>query len=129
MLRHVLGWIGRALITVGVLILWFVAYQQWGTGIYTARAQNRLESQFERPLAAADGQATTTTAPTTTTLSTPTSTASDLPTVATPPSTTRSTASSTPSTTTPVPPPPSAPPGDGVARIAIPSISLDWVVV
>ena len=50
-LARVLGAIGRTCITAGVLILLFVAYQLWGTGIETARAQNRLEDRFEQLLA------------------------------------------------------------------------------
>ena len=38
-----LGAVGRVLVTVGLLLLLFVAYQLWGTGIYQARAQNDLE--------------------------------------------------------------------------------------
>lgn len=34
------------LVTVGLLILLFVAYQLWGTGILTARAQHDLERRF-----------------------------------------------------------------------------------
>jgi sortase A len=47
-LRRVLGGIGRVMITAGALILLFVAYQLWGTGIHTARAQDGLQSQFEQ---------------------------------------------------------------------------------
>jgi sortase A len=36
------------LITLGVLILLFVVYQLWGTGIREAQAQKRLEHQFEQ---------------------------------------------------------------------------------
>ena len=43
-LARVLGAIGRVCITAGVLILLFVAYQLWGTGIREAQAQNRLET-------------------------------------------------------------------------------------
>src|SRR5262249_13383709 len=50
------------LVTVGVLILLFVAYQLWGTGIYEARAQSDLESQFKRELAER-GRTTSTTSP------------------------------------------------------------------
>ena len=47
---------------LGLLLLLFVAYQLWGTGIYQARAQNDLEEQFDSDsLAAADDAATTTT--------------------------------------------------------------------
>jgi sortase A len=34
------------LVTLGLLILLFVAYQLWGTGIFTARAQERLKKEF-----------------------------------------------------------------------------------
>ena len=36
--------------TLGLLILLFVAYQLWGTGIFTARAQNHLKNQFHQEL-------------------------------------------------------------------------------
>ena len=45
---------------VGLLILLFVAYQLWGTGIYEARAQSDLKSQFNRDLARRGSQTTTT---------------------------------------------------------------------
>jgi sortase A len=45
--RRVVAGVGRALITVGVLILLFVAYQLWGTGISEARDQHRLKNQFK----------------------------------------------------------------------------------
>jgi len=47
-LAKVLGRIGRVLITAGVLILSFVGYQLWGTGLHTADAQNDAESAFEQ---------------------------------------------------------------------------------
>ena len=68
-MRTVIRAVGRVLITVGLLILLFVAYQLWGTGIWEARAQSDLEGKFERDLARS--QATTTTAPTTTTTTPP----------------------------------------------------------
>ena len=40
------------LIATGLLMFGFVAYQLWGTGIETARAQNSLENEFEELLAA-----------------------------------------------------------------------------
>ena len=49
-MRRFLGATGRVLITAGILLLLFVAYQLWGTGIYEARAQNKLRSQFENTL-------------------------------------------------------------------------------
>ena len=38
------------MIAAGVLILLFVAYQLWGTGIRTARAQDRLEDELRAEL-------------------------------------------------------------------------------
>jgi sortase A len=76
--RTVIGAVGRVLVTAGLLILLFVAYQLWGTGIYQARAQSDLRSQFDRELAerggntgssssSSGGTSTSTTAPTATT--------------------------------------------------------------
>ena len=44
--RRTIAGIGRTLVTLGLLILLFVVYQLWGTGIWTARAQDQLESEF-----------------------------------------------------------------------------------
>ena len=49
-MRRVLGAVGRVLVTVGLLLLLFVAYQLWGTGIYQARAQDDLAHQFKQAL-------------------------------------------------------------------------------
>ena len=49
-MRRLLGATGRVLVTTGILLLLFVAYQLWGTGIYEARAQNRLRGQFANQL-------------------------------------------------------------------------------
>jgi sortase A len=46
--------VGRVLITSGVLLLLFVAYQLWGTGIHTQRAQNDARDEFEEQLAEAE---------------------------------------------------------------------------
>lgn len=60
-LAKVLGALGRTLITAGVLILLFVAYQLWGTGIREAQAQNRLGDDFAEVLEQArDANPTTT---------------------------------------------------------------------
>jgi sortase A len=100
-LARVLGAVGRVCITAGVLILLFVAYQLWGTGIREAQAQNRLEDQFEQQLAreGLDASTTTTTAPGATT------------------------------TTVAPPPPPPADDGSAVAHIRIPAIGVDKIVV
>jgi sortase A len=66
-MRRVVNLIGRVLIGVGSLLLLFVAYQLWGTGLHEARAQHDLRHAFEASLATtptttkADAGATTTT--------------------------------------------------------------------
>lgn len=50
-IARLLSGLGRALVAAGVLILLFVAYQLWGTGLRTAQAQDRLERAFEERLA------------------------------------------------------------------------------
>lgn len=98
-LARVLGAIGRICITAGVLILLFVAYQLWGTGIREAQAQDRLEDDFAEVLEEAEAVPSTTT-----------------------------------STTLPgeTVPPPTIPPvaeGEPTARILIPAIGVDKIVV
>ena len=101
-MRSVLGAVGRVLVTLGLLLLLFVAYQLWGTGIYQARAQNDLEQQFNQSLDR--GAAPTTTAPTATTQP----------------------RWRPPTTLAPLTVPPE---GDAVARIGIPKIGVDQYVV
>jgi len=48
--RRAIAGTGRTLVTLGLLILLFVAYQLWGTGIFTARAQENLKSKFQQEL-------------------------------------------------------------------------------
>jgi sortase A len=98
-LARVLGAIGRVCITAGVLILLFVAYQLWGTGIREAQAQNSLEDEFSQQL-----EETT-------------------------PSTLPPGESDTTTTSTPGPPPPPPAEGDAVARLQIPAIGVDKIVV
>jgi sortase A len=43
-----LGIIGKLMITVGLLMLGFVVYQLWGTGIKTQQAQNELAKEYEQ---------------------------------------------------------------------------------
>jgi sortase A len=45
-MRRAVAGFGRTLVTLGLLILLFVAYQLWGTGYFTARAQASLEDDF-----------------------------------------------------------------------------------
>jgi sortase A len=62
---RIVGAIGRVLIGIGVLLLLFVGYQLWGTGIQESRAQHSLRNDFERVLnhTSAAGRSTSTTEP------------------------------------------------------------------
>jgi len=62
-LRSALSAIGAALTGTGVLILLFVAYQLWGTGLYTAQAQDDLKAEFDAKLSAPSTTTTTGPAP------------------------------------------------------------------
>ncbi len=46
MLRKAVSGVGRTLVTSGVILLLFVGYQLWGTGINTARAQSSLTKEL-----------------------------------------------------------------------------------
>lgn len=98
-LTKVLGAFGRACVTFGVLTLLFVAYQLWGTGIREAQAQDRLADDFAQVL---DGAEAT----------------SDVP--------TSTTNEGDPTT---VPAIPAAVEGNPTARIRIPKIGVDKIVV
>jgi sortase A len=114
-LARVLGAVGRTCITGGVLVLLFVAYQLWGTGIREAQSQNDLEDRFAEALQdAADTPASTSTTTSSSTTTTPSS------------STTATTEPPTPSTVAPIPP---VSEGDPTARIRIPAIGVDKIVV
>ena len=51
----IVGIVGKTLVWAGLLLLGLVAYQLWGTGLETQRAQNRLEREFEELLAESTG--------------------------------------------------------------------------
>lgn len=51
--RSYLQILGKFLMSVGVGILLFAAWTLWGTGLYTAQQQERLEREFDRRIAAA----------------------------------------------------------------------------
>ncbi len=116
-LARVLGAVGRTCITGGVLVLLFVAYQLWGTGLREAQSQNDLEDRFAEALQDAEDAPQTTTTITSSTTSTTSTTTS---------STTATTEPPTPSTVAPIPP---VPEGDPTARIRIPKIGVDKIVV
>jgi sortase A len=49
--RWYVGNLGKTLVSIGLLMFAFVAYQLWGTAIETAAAQNELEDEFIQLLA------------------------------------------------------------------------------
>ncbi len=112
--RWLIGGIGRSLIALGLLMFAFVAYQLWGTGIQTAQAQRSLSREFDQLISSAQSgseSTTTTAAPTT-----------EPPTVD----------STVPTTTvSPVLPPAKPIPAaeEGVARLEIPRMGLNRIVV
>ena len=105
--RRTVAGIGRTLITLGLLILLFVGYQLWGTDIFTARAQTKLQHQLTTLLGTVHDTTTTTTKPTTST------TGKDPPTTAAP-------------ATLRLPP---IKEGDPLGRIRIPAAGVDKIFV
>lgn len=101
--RRALSAIGRTMISLGLLLLLFVAYQLWGTGITEARHQAALRSQFQHELNRSRSTSTTTPSRAST------SDGGDAATIGTAP----------------------AAPGDGqpIGEIDIPKIGLDKVIV
>ena len=120
--RWWVGGLGRVLIATGLLMFGFVAYQLWGTGIETARAQNALENEFEELLA---------TAPPVTSVAPLDST----PTTVDDPEASVPAAAPDPPEAEPADVPEVAPvvvpveEGDPIARIEMPSIGVDKIVV
>ena len=122
--RWWVGGIGKTLIATGLLLFGFVAYQLWGTGIETARAQNSLENEFEELLA---GTPPTTASPTPTSVddTVPSSSIVDtVPTESTPEDTVADT--TVPLAAAALPP---VAEGDPIARIELPRIGIDKIVV
>jgi len=107
----VVGGIGRALIGAGLVLLAFVAYQLWGTGLIESRAQDRLEGEFAVLLEQAGPDEAS---PTTTTAA---------------PGTTSTTAATTTTIDPEVLAALAPSPGDPVARIVMPTIGVDRIVV
>ena len=105
--RWALGILGKTFITMGLLILAFVAYQLWGTGIEFRASQSALGNDFAEAVAAAS------TAPSEPVVSTTAGPATSAPVTTTAP------------TTTPTSPPAIARPRAGtvVASLEMPTIS------
>jgi sortase A len=96
---RVVAEVGRELMTAGIIVLLFVAYQLWGTGL----AEHKTQSRLKRNFAAATAATPTTTAP--------------------PPIQGATTTATVPSG------PPPTPTGQAVALIRIPKIGVDAAVV
>ena len=106
MFYRIVGGVGRVLIALGTVVLLFVAYQLWGTGLHEARAQSNLEEEFEESLDAGPAGRERPAAPA--------APAEGLPSEEVP-------AQEEP----PLPPPP----GEAVAMLRIPKLDLEKVVV
>ncbi|MEO1063962.1 MAG: class E sortase [Actinomycetota bacterium] len=119
--RRVIGGIGRTLLVSGVLVLLFVAYQLWGTALQERRAQERLGNEFAEILAEAGVEDSIDVAATS-----PPTTDGDAP------ADDATTDAADPAEVVPArfgPPPPPAEAGDPVARLRIPALDLDKVVI
>lgn len=103
--RWALGVVGRCFIVLGLLILAFVAYQLWGTGIEFRANQADLAKDFRRTVATAQ-----TSAAPTTTAATPQKTDTEASTVA-------------PAVTTTLPSGPRVGEGDVLAALKFPTLS------
>jgi sortase A len=122
--RWVIGGIGRTLITLGLLMFAFVAYQLWGTGIQTAQAQRTLSRDFDKLISNTEPATTavpSTTGPTTTTIDTTLTTGTTL---TTDPDATTTAAAAVLAPAKPIPAD-----EEGVARLIIPRMSLNRIVV
>lgn len=117
--------VGRALVTAGLLMLGFVGYQLWGTGLSTAAAQADLRAQFAASLQTTTAEVTivTTEVPvtsvTTTSAPNPDSSATTLAPEPAGPTTTEVERQVIPEFSS----------GDVVGQLVIPSIDVDFFVV
>jgi len=111
--RRTIAAIGRALVAIGLLILLFVTYELWGTGIFTARAQTHLKHQFQQQLQKVQEEHP------------------DDPVVTTPTTKPRKGSKPPRSTTTTIDPRllVAPPEGQGEGVIQIPKIGVDWAFV
>ena len=107
--RRTIAAIGRTLVTLGLLILLFVSYELWGTGIFTARAQSNLKHKFAEQLQKVH----------------------DNPTLTPPTTGTSPTTPGHPKPTTTINPATlvAPPEGQAIGKIDIPKINVHWVFV
>ncbi len=107
-MRRTIAAIGRTLVTLGLLILLFVTYELWGTGIFTARAQSNLKHKFNEQLQKIQHDNPVLTAP-------PTQPPPTTPGVTRPPTTIDPATQVAP------------PEGQPIGKIDIPKINVHWV--
>lgn len=120
------GRLGKILIGAGLLVLAFVAYQLWGTNLQEARAQDRLRNEFAELLDQRGSPTSTIALASTIPLATTAPPTSGNEVLTTPPvaATTAPTATNAPAVSLP-----DFERGDAVARIEIPKIEVDRIVV
>lgn len=134
--RYFVGGLGKILIATGLLLFGFVGYQLWGTGIQTARAQNRLEDRFQAALA----ESGATTVPPGSAVATTAPGRPDIPNATTPASSAPVGSASAPAPTAPPSSAPTTPEpvvqdippirrNEPLARLEIPKIGKDLIVV
>ena len=144
--RRIVSGVGRGLIAAGVLLLLFVAYQLWGTAWHESRAQRSLRSDFAEALEAsgvedvfaeAEIELAVSVEPEPPVTTTATNT-TDRPGTTEPGVTSETTTPQPANSPTQTflrplvefgPPPPPPNDGDAIARLRIPKIKLDKVIV
>jgi sortase A len=131
MASRILGSVGRFFITSGIVVLLFVGYQLWGTGLQEAAAQGSLDSEFDELLGDLEdpGTAAAPATTTTTTVAPSTSAVSATSTTTVPPSTTTTTSNTIPVFEDDLAEALYRDGGEAIARIIAPSIDIRKVVV
>jgi len=140
--RRVVHVVGELMVTGGVLVLMFLVWQLWGTGIQTGQTQDSLRQQLAQQWSGAAPAGSTGSGPSAVAV------APVRPTAPAPAPSAPAPSAVAPSAPAPSAPAPSAPDvsvspgalapgppvatpaeGDPLLRLQIPSIGLDWVVV
>jgi len=130
----ILGAVGRTLITTGVVVFLFVAYQLWGTGFQERQSQNELSNELDQYLSTAALNIASITDPIDVPVAVTTTTVHEQ----SPTTSTTTPSATTPPTTTSTLPGGYDPDvlalffpenGDALARLEVPDIGVDKVVV
>lgn len=134
-IRRVVREVGLALIVAGVIVLLFVVYQLWGTGLTEAHNQSVLARQFKQDLRTATAAPTSTststssTTSTTTTVPATTVATTTVPPTSTPPTTARSSSDAPAFNLKNGGVPAEVPAGQVVDHLVIPAIGVSKYVV